>query len=53
MDVAQIRHINLLVITGNPLGLAGRSAYEQLEGILHDRVSATLINEVVQQDGTF
>ena len=50
---AQIPHLNLLVITGNPLGLAGRSAYEQLEAQLSAAVSATLINEVVQGDSAF
>ena len=43
--VPQLKHINILVITGNPLGLAGPQAYHQLEYNLQDALSAVIIND--------
>lgn len=46
--MAQMKHVNLLVITGNPLALQGREAYEQLESNLQSALSAVLINDEIQ-----
>lgn len=45
-----MKHVNLLVISGNPLGLQDRSAYEQLENNLQSALSAVLINDEIQGD---
>lgn len=49
----QMRNINILVITGNPLGLAGQAAYAQLESALQNALSAVIINDQTQGDMTF
>jgi hypothetical protein len=44
----------VLTITGNPLGLAGPSAYQILENVIVNVLSATLINEKVNNnEGAF
>ena len=43
----QIRHMNVLTITGNPLGLAGPSQYKNLENVIVNVLAATLINEKI------
>jgi hypothetical protein len=44
--VPQLKNVNILVITGNPLGMAGEAAYAQLEASLSAELSAVLINDV-------
>ena len=39
--------MNVLTITGNPLGLAGPSQYKELENVIVNVLAATLINEKV------
>ena len=45
-----MKHVNLVVITGNPMALQGREAYAQLEINLQNALSAVLINDEVQGD---
>lgn len=40
-----MKHINLVVITGNPLALQGQEAYAQLEANLQSAASAVIIND--------
>lgn len=42
----QMKSINIVIITGNPLGLAGPAAYSQLEQQMQSNLSAVLINEL-------
>lgn len=42
----QLKSINIVIITGNPLGLAGPAAYSQLEQQLQGNVSAVIINDL-------
>ena len=44
--VPQMKQINMLIISGNPLGLAGAAAYSQLENQLAENLSAVLINDL-------
>ena len=44
----QLKHINLVVITGNPFALHGKEAYQQLEMNLQTTLSAVLINDEVE-----
>ena len=46
--VPQMKHINLVVITGNPMALQGKEAYAQLEANLQNTLSAVLINDEIQ-----
>ena len=46
--IPQLKHINIVIITGNPLGLAGRAAYFQIEQQLQNALSAVIINDSVQ-----
>ena len=39
--------MNVLTITGNPLGLAGSSQYKELENVIVNVLAATLINEKI------
>ena len=48
-----MKHINLVVITGNPLGLSGKEAYAQLENNLQNALSAVLINDEIQGEKTY
>jgi hypothetical protein len=48
-----MKHINLVVITGNPLGLSGKEAYAQLEARLQNTLSAVLINDEIQGDRNY
>lgn len=41
--------MNVLTITGNPLGLAGPSQYKNLENVIVNVLAATLINEKISQ----
>ena len=45
--------MNVLTITGNPLGLAGAAQYKNLENVIVNVLAATLINEKIDttQDG--
>ena len=43
----QIKHINIVIITGNPLGLAGQQAYQHLENNLQETLSAVIINDTI------
>jgi hypothetical protein len=40
-----MKHINMVVITGNPLALQGQEAYSQLENNLQNAASAVIIND--------
>ena len=51
--VPQMKHINLVVITGNPLALQGREAYAQLELNLQNALSAVLINDEIQNEKSY
>ena len=48
-----MKHINLVIITGNPLGLNGKEAYAQLEARLQNTVSAVLINDEIQGERNY
>lgn len=41
--------MNILTITGNPLGLAGPSQYKNLENVIVNVLAATLINEKISE----
>tara|TARA_B110000285_G_scaffold232151_1_gene302541 strand:+ start:1306 stop:1479 length:174 start_codon:yes stop_codon:yes gene_type:complete len=43
--------MNVLTITGNPLGLAGPSMYKNLENVIVNVLAATLINEKISGTG--
>jgi hypothetical protein len=45
-----LKHINIVVISGNPLGLQGQEAYAQLEINLQSELSAVLINDNTNED---
>jgi hypothetical protein len=40
-----MKHINMVIITGNPLALQGQDAYAQLEANLQSAASAVIIND--------
>lgn len=43
----QMKHINLLIITGNPMALQGKEAYATLEANMQTALSAVIINDEV------
>lgn len=43
----QMKHINLLIITGNPMALQGKEAYATLEMNMQTALSAVIINDEV------
>ncbi|CDW73960.1 leucine rich repeat family protein [Stylonychia lemnae] len=45
--LSQLKCLQLLIITGNPLGLSGKPAFARLEEALQKNLSATIINEEV------
>ena len=45
--IPTMKHINLLIIAGNPMALQGKEAYAQLEMNLQNALSAVLINEEI------
>ena len=51
--VPQMKHINLVIITGNPMALQGKEAYAQLEANLQNTLSAVLINDEIQGERNY
>lgn len=47
MYCGQMKSLQLLVITGNPIGLNGKQFYQKLEDTLQKSLSASVINEDV------
>ena len=44
----QMKNLQILIITGNPFALAGKNAYVRLEEAMTKNLSATVINEDIQ-----
>lgn len=49
----QIKNLQILIITGNPFALGGKNAYARLEEAMQKNLSATVINEDVQDQKVY
>ena len=48
-----MKNLQLLIITGNPLALAGKQCYARLEEAMQKNLSATVINEDVPEQKNY
>ena len=46
-----LKHINIVIITGNPVAMAGPEAYSGLESTLQTHLSAVVINDENTESG--
>jgi len=45
--IPTLKHVNMVIITGNPIALQGKEAYAQFEQNMHSALSAVVINEEI------
>ena len=46
-----LKHINIVIITGNPIAMAGPQAYSGIEQTLQSHLSAVIINDENHESG--
>ena len=46
-----LKHINIVIITGNPVAMSGPEAYSGIENTLQTHLSAVVINDENQESG--